>query len=204
MTPPDLPIRPGTVLACLVLLLTTTACGARSTPPPAAGFESGAVPDLRGRRVMVLPVQLRHGGHPDVDGEILFALRSRPAAVEWVGPGELHEVLARSPGTRIRLDALNVQPFLAAEVQRVGDPLFGDLYRLGALVDARFALLPVETRTRAEEEGAGYAVEIAAALLDTRTGRVVWYGILDGPPGPPGDRSATVAAAEALARRVVP
>lgn len=153
---------------------------------------------------MVLPVQLRRGGHPDVDAELLFALRSRPTGAEWIGPGELRESLAQNPGTGIRVDGLNVQPFLMGEVRRVGDPLFGDLYRLAAMVDARFAVLPVEVRPRAEGEDGAQAVEIAAAVLESRTGHVLWYGILDGPPGPAGDRAATVGAVEALARRILP
>jgi hypothetical protein len=164
----------------------------------------GLVPDLRGQRVMVLPFQLRRGGHRDVDEEFLFALRSRPVAADWVGPGELQDALARNPGTGVRLDALNVQPFLAGEVHRVGDPLFGELYRLGTLVDARLAVLPVEVRSRPEGEEGDRVVEAGAAVLDTRTGHVLWYGIMEGQLGPSGDRAATVGALEALARRILP
>jgi hypothetical protein len=188
----------------LLLLIVLAACGSRSNPPPEAGFEMGLVPDLRGQRVMVLPFQLRRGGHADVDAEFLFALRSRPVAAQWVGPGELQDALARNPGIGIRLDALNVQPFLVGEVHRVGDPLFGELYRLGTLVDARLAVLPVEVRSRPEGDEGERVVEAGAAVLDTRTGHVLWYGIMDGPPGPSGDRVATVGALEALARRILP
>lgn len=197
----SIPLRGALGLLVLAILV---GCGSRSNPPPGPGFETGLVPDLRGQRVMVLPFQLRRGGHEDVDAELLFALRSRPTAAEWIGPGELQTVLARSPGTGIRLGALNVQPFLVGEVQRVGDPLFGDLYRLGALSNARVAVLPVEVRSRPEGEEGDLVVEAGAAILDTRTGHVLWYGIMEGPPGPPGDRGATVGAVEALARRILP
>jgi hypothetical protein len=199
--------RPSMLLgsaAGLILLAVLVGCGGRSAPPPGPGFETGIVPDLRGQRVMVLPFQLRRGGHADVDAEFLFALRSRPVAAEWMGPGELQDALARNPGTGVRLDALNVQPFLMGEVRRIGDPLFGELYRLGTLLDARLAVLPVEVRSRPEGDEGDRVVEAGAAVLDTRTGHVLWYGIMEGPPGPPGDRAATVGALEALAGRILP
>jgi hypothetical protein len=191
-------------LALLLTLALVVGCGLRSSPPPSAGFETGMVPDMRDQRVMVFPVQVRGGGHPDVDDELMFALRTRPAGAEWFGPRELGDVLARSPGTGIRLTGLDVQPFLLGEVRRVGDPLFGYVYRLGAMVDADYALLPVEVRSRAQGEAEARVGEVGAAILEARTGRVLWYGILEGPPGPPGAREATVGAVEALARRVLP
>jgi len=194
---------PWLALGPLLVLALSAGCGGRSNPPPAAGYEMGAVPDLRGQRVMVLPAQLRRGGHPDVDAELLFALRSRPGGTEWIGPESLRDVLRQNPGTGIRLDGLNVQSFLVGEVRRVGDPLFGDLYRLGAMVNAPLVLLPVEVRVRAGDDGE-HVVEVGAAILEARTGYVLWYGIMEGPPGPPSDRGATVGAVEALAHRVLP
>ncbi len=151
---------------------------------------------------MVMPAQLVRGGHPAVDQEILFALESRAGAVRWMGADALRDAMIRSTGPRVEIDALPVQAFLAGELQRVGDPLFGDLYRLGVMVDARYALIPVEVRERPEE--AGVAVELAVALIECRSGRVFWYGIVDGELSSGGLLPATATAAEALARRLVP
>lgn len=197
-------MRKAGSLGAVLALAGIAACGLRSSEPPGPGYESGLVPDFRGQRVIVLPFQLRAGGHPDVDHELLFALRGAPVSVDWVGPDELRDALARSPGMGIRLDGLDVHQFLVAEVQRVGDPLFGDLYRLGGLVDARYAVLPVEIRARAENDGSRRVMEVRTAVLEVRTGRVLWYGVLEGPPGSPGGLEATVGAVEALARRLVP
>jgi hypothetical protein len=187
----------------VLLLLVLVGCSARTSAPPGAGYERGGIPELRGERVIVLPVQMRTAGHPDLDSELEFALREFGGSAEWVLPVTLRTALERSPGTGIRIDGLPVRVFLAGEVQRVGDPLFGDLYRLGALVDAPWALLPVEASVGSgtNEEG-GHSVMLSAALLDVRTGRVVWFGVVEGVPDAPGGLAGTASVAEALARRL--
>jgi hypothetical protein len=158
------------------------------------------MPELRGERVLLLPLQLRTGGHADFDHELEYALRERPGGTNWVTPEAIREMLARSPGTGIVIDQLPVRAFLAGELLRVGDPLFGDLYRLGALAGASWALLPIEAKTRPEE--VGEAIELSAAILDVRTGSVVWFGVVEGSPGASGALATAASAAEALARRV--
>jgi hypothetical protein len=69
-------------------------------------------------------------------------------------------------------------------------------------MDARVALLPVEARARAYEDQE--VVEISAALLDVRTGRVLWFGVVEGERGSPGAISLAATAAEALSRRLGP
>ena len=44
----------------------------------------GFVPNLRGRGVMVYPVQIRQGVPGNVDAEIAFALRDRGTEIDWV------------------------------------------------------------------------------------------------------------------------
>lgn len=189
-----------TLLAALLGACVLAGCALRSSPPPAAGYDRGAVPSFRGERVLLLPPQLIQGGHPEVEAELVWALTSRSPEVQWVGPDALRH-RARESALRVNPDALAVERFLVAEVQRVGDPLFGDLYRLAAVENALWALVPVLVRERALDNG-NHVVEVGAALIQPRSGRVQWYGIVEGTPAPQGDRQATLSAVEALARRL--
>lgn len=187
--------------APLVGLLVLAGCSGR-TVVPEAGYQTGSVPELRSARVLLLPVQILRGGNQGFDEELPFALRSRGQGGDWVDAESILETVRRNPELRLELDRLPVRPFLQAEVRRVGDPLFGDLYRLGVLMNARYAVLPVELRERPEE--GGFAVEVVAALLDLRTGHVLWHGILDGTPAPSRSLQGTASVAERLAARLLP
>ncbi len=184
----------------LWLGLFTAACGGRAAPPT-AGASQGGIPDLRGVQVMVLPSQSVVGLPVSPDHELAFALAERAPGVRWLTPDDLRRVLARSPGVRIDIDALAVGIFLRGEVQRVGDPLFGDLRRLAAMTDAEVALIPVRVRFRPGTEGVPAATEIAAALVNARSGRVYWFGVVDGVEGVADDPRVLASAADALARR---
>lgn len=158
---------------------------------------------------MVFPVQTQRDGIQSADEELAYALGAQGTATGWLLPAELLEFLARSPGIQVRIDALPVAMFMQAEVQRVGDPLYGDLRRLAALTGSDIALIPIEVRRAASPDGVAVAgealsVEIAAALLSARTGRVYWFGIVEGEPGAAGDPRALASAVDALVRRLVP
>jgi len=152
-------------------------CAGRHRAPEAGG-ETGAVPNLQGRQVMLFPAQsvrdLAEG--MDAELELAFALTGRGSQVLWILPAEIRSALARSPGLQVPIDALPVGMFLQVEVDRVGDPLFGYLRRLGALTGADLALIPVEIRYRAAADTIPGATEIAATLLNVRNGRVYWFG----------------------------
>lgn len=189
-------------VVAILLVLGALGCGSRK-PPPGPGQSSGAVPDLTGRRVMVLPVQqltgLATGG---VDAELAFALRSRLGDVEWIPPDALRSAVETSPSLDVRLEGLPVGVFLRTEVERVGDPLFGVLIRLAAVTGGEAALIPVLVRYREGVPEAPGAVEVAAALLDVRSGYVLWFGIEEGRPGAADDPAALATALDALARRL--
>jgi len=191
--------RAPSVRTVPLLLLLGTGCGGPKAPPT-AGEARGAIPDLRGRTVMVLPPQSLAGVSSAVnpDAELVYALSSRGEEVLWVFPEEMEAILRRSPSVQARIRNLPVGFFLQAEVERIGDPLYGELRRLAALTGAEIALLPVELRY-----GDG-AYRIAAALLDPRTGRVYWYGIIAGNPGPPEDPGALASTTDSLAQALLP
>jgi hypothetical protein len=182
-------------------LIVLGACGPRRAPP-APGESRGAVPDLAGRTVMVLPVQQIEGLAGDGDAELAFALQTRLGDVEWVFPPALRRALQGSPALDVRLDALPVGVFLQAQVDRIGDPLFGAMIRLGALTGAGVALIPVAVRYRPGATGAAGVGEVVAVLLDVRTGYVAWFGVEAGQPGDASDPGVLASVLDALARRM--
>src|SRR5690606_13741625 len=166
--------------------------------------------DLAGATVMLLPLQdAAYAQLPTEDGisageqmdaELAYWLAERGAGVRWTLPARLREVLARSPGLGIDIANLDIAVFRRAQVNRVGDPLFGDLVRLGALVNARLALIPIAAAYRPGVDGEPGRTEIAATLIDCKDGRVHWFGLVAGEPGPAGARATAASAAQALAR----
>lgn len=178
--------------------------------------------------VLLLPVQ--RGGVPDadIDREIAFALRAR--AGERVQFRDVSNVRGMTQGAgALAVDPahLDVGSFFRGEVERVGDPLYGDQYRLAAFVGADFVLLPIEARSVAHEapseavhEGAregvhdgarggarggeGVSVILNAVLLEPRSGRVIWQGILEGDRASVGSPGSAASVSERLAARLIP
>src|SRR5688500_3395544 len=166
----------------------------RTAEAPTAGLDRGGVPSLRGVQVMLLPVQSTRGITGNVDAELADALGARGEGVRWLLPPALRAVLARSPATDVPLDALPVGVFLQAEVERIGDPLYGQLRRLAALADGRLALIPVEVRHRPDAAERPGAIEVVATLIDTSNGVVFWFGVVEGDPGAGSDPRALATA----------
>jgi len=157
---------------------------------------------------MVLPAQAAPGAAapgaepvPGLDAEIGFWLAELGSRTRWVLPPEIDRALERSPSLRIRPRALAVGSFHVAEVRNIGDPLFGDLRALNALLNARYALVPVSAEYAPDPAGPG-RVEIRAALIDTLGGAVLWYGAVAGERGPAADPAVVASAARALAAAV--
>ena len=151
---------------------------------------------------MVLPVQELVGFRGTPDAELAFQLQDREPGVEWILPDEIQEMLDRSPGIRADTRGLPVGVFLGAEVRRVGDPLYGELRRMGALVDAEVALIPVRAGARTAGD-TGVTIRVHAALLDVRTGRVLWFGVEEGDEGRRDDPAVLASAIDELARSLL-
>ncbi len=184
-----------------MLVMGLGACAHRAAPP-GPGTSQGTPPDLRGSRVMVLPVQDNRGVRGDVDAELAFGLNARGKGVEWILPEKLQDAVDRSPGLGASLHGLPVGTFETAEVRRVGDPLYGDLRRLSALVDAEVALIPVSATPQPDSVG-DFTVRLSTALVHVRTGRVLWFGVVEGEAGPPDDPRALASAVDRLARTLL-
>ncbi len=155
---------------------------------------------------MLLPVQGVRGVGRSVDpeAEVVFALTDRSDEVDWVTPDALRATAQRTPGMDFGLERLAVDVFLAREVKRIGDPLYGHLRRLGALEDSDLALIPIVVRFRPATEQRSGAIEIAATLVQPRSGRVLWFGIVQGEASGPEDPAALARAAQNLARTLLP
>lgn len=196
-TNPSRATRRAATTATLLLV----AC-AHTSEPPGPGTSQGTPPDLRGYRVMVLPVQLVSGVEGDPDAELAFGLQAREGAVDWILPAELERTLARAPTVQARTRGLPVGNFLAAEVERVGDPLYGQLIRMAALVNAEVAFLPVSMSAGAPVD-ASTPVQLSAALIHVRSGRVLWFGIVEGEAAPVGDPRSLASAVDVMARTLL-
>ena len=189
-------------VALVALAVALGACATGSAPD--AGASRGAVPDLLGVQVMVMPVQATRGVAGNASAELVDALRARSRGVRWIIPDTLRALLARNRTLDVPLDALPVGIFLRAQVNRLGDPMFGYLRRLNALTGAPVALIPVEVRYRAATAERPGAVEFVVALVNAESGRGGGFGVVEGEPGEAASPRALASAAEALARRLVP
>jgi hypothetical protein len=185
----------------VLLLGVAAACGG-TAPPPEPGVVQGFAPDLRGRRVIVLPVQQNNGVPGDVDAELAYGLQERSGGVEWVLPAEVDEILARSPAVQARTRGLPVGTFTVAEVERVGDPLYGELRRMASLVNASVVVLPVRAAL-AGVAGGDLTVRFWTALIEVRTGQVMWFSVLEGEPFPREDPRGLASAVEEVARTLL-
>jgi len=151
---------------------------------------------------MVLPVQQNRGVRGDPDAELTFGLQERDVDVTWIWPAEIEEILGRSPAVQATTRGLPVSQFLTAEVRRVGDPLYGELRRLAALVDANAVLIPVQASLE-PEPGLDPTVRLWTALIETRTGRVLWFSVLDGDAREATDPRGLASAVDRLARSLL-
>jgi hypothetical protein len=188
----------------LPALMATMLAGCAAQKPPSPDRPARPAPALHGLTVMVLPVQAgRAPVAPGLNAELEFWLADHGTGVKWVFPPALERSLARSSALEVPIHALAVSSFHYAQVERIGDPLYGDLRRAGAVTGARYALLPVAGSYVRSGEEAG-RVEVAAALIDTMGGGVLWYGVVAGERGEPDDPAVTASAARALAITLFP
>ena len=185
------------------------ACASHPKPPTADAPPPRPI-DLTGLTVMVLPAQpaaaTPQAAAAAFDAELAYWLADRAPRVRWVAASEVERLAKSSPGLRIDPHALDVRAFARMRVRRIGDPLFGDVHNLGAMLDARLALLPAGLTYVSPHDSTGAPLpgpgrfEVTAALIQTFGGEVAWYGVVAGEPGPIDAPAGIATAARALAR----
>jgi hypothetical protein len=187
------------------LLLVAAGCaGARQDPgvtPPAAV----APMDLGGQLVLILPLQGSAGLPVDREratADLVAALRERDTRTRWIDPARLRRSLAASPGFAPDPAALPNDAYHAWGQRRIQGPLADAVRRYMALTDARLVVIPRRGVLRPLEDG-GAVVRLDVAVVDARTGMVVWFGEAEGAAGERGDPALVATAAAALAARMV-
>jgi hypothetical protein len=207
-------LRALTPLVLAALLLSSCARAA----PSGADSRQRAFPDITGRAVMLLPVQaavptiglpagaaqvtpLGADARAALEAELAYWLPSSRPRIRWALPDAIERAVRQNPALEVRIRDLTVRDFQRARIEMIGDPLYGELRRVAALLDTRVALLPIGALWVEEQPGVG-RVHLALALIDTFGGDVVWYGVVAGAPGARGDAAVTATVAQALAELI--
>lgn len=192
-------------LIVLAAMLALPACGGKKPAPAGPPPPTAVAPmDLGGQQVVILPVQQSTGvgfNREQITAEIVTALQARDSVTRWITPDRLRHLLRQSPGYAPDPAALPNDSYQSHGERRVAGALADPIRRYAALTRARLVVIP---RTAAAiSDSTGSRVRLTAAVVDARTGLLVWWGDADGQPAAADDRAGIVSAAEALARRMV-
>ncbi len=200
--------RRALALACaaLALVLSAASCGGKKPPPGGIAPATAVAPmDLGGQRVLILPVQSASGlpfNREIITDEIVAAIRARDTRTQWIDPARLRRTLAGSPTFAPDPAALPNDRYEAWGERRIQGGLADAVRRYMALTEARLVVIPRSATLITPDSGAAF-VRLNAAVVDARTGFVVWWGEADGLPAHPTDRALISSAAVALAARLL-
>lgn len=194
-------------LACALLAAAVAGCGGGPKPAPGQPAPAVAVApmDLGGQRVLILPVQASTGlqfTREAVTDELVAALRERDTRTQWIDPARLRRSLASSPNFAPDPAALPNDRYEVYGDRRIQGGLGDAVRRYMALTEARLVVIP-RSATLVSPDSAPAFVRMNVAVVDARTGFVVWYGEADGEPVPAEDRASIATAARAMAARMV-
>lgn len=156
---------------------------------------AGPLAGMIGRQLVVLPAQLLATAGPagtwDVrpdeapllrllDQEITDAFRKRGVRSNWTFPQELIASATRNgglAGNPLALSVAGIRRWKAGDTP-LPEPLASEIRVLVSLTNARYVIMPLETRvdmTGGQRKGALHLL-----LTDARTARVLWAGDVEG------------------------
>jgi hypothetical protein len=197
----------------LLAVRALAACGGKQAAPPVPA--ATRAPVLIGETVMIVPVQrgsvpvadtaARHFGlaQEKLDAELAYWLPQQANTVRWILPAQIQRAISRSPTLQIDIGNLAVGAFQRAEVKRIGDPLFGDLRKLAAVLDSRIAVIPIAAEQIGRTPEAA-RVQVATAVIDALSGNVLWFGVIESDATALGEEAGVASAAQAFARTFAP
>ena len=175
---------------------------------------------LSGRSVLVLPVQFvqqtpegyiggaqgRRNAVRQANDEVVFALGEEGGRAEWILPEQQLDVLERQPAVEVNPYMLSVDQVVreGSDLERIVDPLYGQIRMLAALFDSRYALWPFEFFFHESGDTTPGRVALRGLLVDARTGDVIWQGLVHGGTEPATSPAALASTAQAFAVLVSP
>jgi hypothetical protein len=211
------PIRRWTAVAVVIPALVLPGCRSTAASTPAAEPQR-PLSAWAGRRVVLLPSQTLDDGagwatgtqalsslRVRMDDELAFALGERGLQSRWIFPEELAKLTRRAGGYVPDVKALTVEQLRRKKEVPDGplaDPLASQLRALVAFTDARWVLLPVETRV--ERSGDGARVVVQVAMIDARGATVAWMGDVAGDTAPSSGAAAFASAASRVGDLIAP
>ena len=175
--------------------------GCASSPPgepQAVAPEATPLQGMIGRQVVVLPAQLLSTSGPagtwDVrpdeapllkllDEEIADAFRKRGVRGNWTFAEELIASANRNAGLAgnpLGLPVAGIRRIKAGDTP-LPEPLASYIRTLVSLTNARYAIMPLETKVDVTAERRKGSLNLL--LIDSRTARVMWAGEVESQPG---------------------
>jgi len=164
--------------------------------PALAAQNAAPLAPYAGTKVAVVPVQFYHvdsagWGEPAgpalraaFDSLLSEALNERGLSGTWATPADVIRTARRNvtyAGDPRNLGAFSVR-YGAKRDEQIADPLAGNLRRIVALHDARYALIPVELHVDRASGGKFLAVRLL--LVDARLNAPIWQADLIGDSAP--------------------
>jgi len=191
------PVLTRSLVAAIALL--SLACGGKpSNPAPEPGKDQPApvrpliTTSLAGQRLAVTPLTLlvsdeamsstpplnsRPVALAWADSLVASALTERSPDVKWVFPADLRKLARRAPTVAPDPDRMGQSLLRGTKIEDVPDPLRNNLRSMMALVGGRFALVPAALVFLREPNAGPVRAELSLALVDTRTGKVIWRSL---------------------------